>query len=225
MKEQQAELLVDLMQISDNFLIKHHFEYQHFCGVVIISDRWLITAAHCIVNVRLLPVNVVVGSHLLNSGGIVHQSSRLVPHPEYNATWISNDVGAVETATTIVFTTYVQRIEMASEPTSGGVNAIVSGWRGTTVDGGPAPDNLQWLRTTTLTNSDCRERLGESAGFVFDHKICTLTRAGEGICQGDSGGPLVVDNKVIGIVSWNTPCARGLPDGFDRTYRIFVNGF
>jgi len=31
-----------------------------------------------------------------------------------------------------------------------------------------------------------------------------------------SGGPLTAGGSVIGIVSWNIPCARGFPDGYDR---------
>ncbi|CRK92938.1 CLUMA_CG006569, isoform A [Clunio marinus] len=188
----------------------------HFCGGVIISNDWAITAAHCIINRGQTAINVVVGSHLLQSGGVVHQSRSHVSHPDYDARWISNDVGAVQTATPIVFTANVQAIAMSSGHV-GVVNAIVSGWGGTTVNGGPAPNNLQWLRTTTLTNADCRARhTTANAEFVFDHKICTFTQAGEGICQGDSGGPLVANNQVIGTVSWNIPCARGRPDAFDR---------
>jgi hypothetical protein len=64
------------------------------------------------------------------------------------------------------------------------------------VSGGPAPNNLQVLPTTTLTNADCRARHTNSAEFVLDHKICTFTRAGEGICQGDS----VTRQKIFGLI-------------------------
>lgn len=106
---------------------------------------------------------------------------------------------------------------MASVATGGGVSAIVTGWGGTAVTGGPAPNNLQALTTTTLTNADCAARhTANNRPFVLDHKICTFTQAGQGICQGDSGGPLVANGQVIGTVSWNIPCARGFPDAFDR---------
>ncbi len=95
-------------------------------------------------------------------------------------------------------------------------NYFLTGWGGTAVTGGPAPNNLQWIQKTTLTNADCRTRMGPNARFVLDSTICTFNQAGQGICQGDSGGPLTAANTVIGIVSWNIPCARGFPDGYDR---------
>lgn len=73
------------------------------------------------------------------------------------------------------------------------------------------------LHTRTLTNADCRSRHGTQNGaLVFDHKICTLTQAGQGVCMGDSGGPVVVGNAVAGAVSWVIACARGFPDVHDR---------
>ena len=152
----------------------------------------------------------------MNSGGVTHTSSRIVNHPNYNAQTIANDVSVVQTATVIAFNTNVQPIALGATQIGGGVTAIVTGWGGTAVTGGPATNNLQQLTTTTLTNADCRAlHSGTNAQFIFDHKICTFTQAG-GICNNDNGGPLVAGDAVIGTVSWFIPCARGFPDAFDR---------
>jgi trypsin len=191
----------------------------HFCGGVIISNQWVLSAAHCTIGRAQTAVHVVVGTILLNAGGVVHQSAQIINHPDYNSQWISNDVSVIRTAALMTLNANVQPVALGSSHVGGGVNAIVSGWGGTAVTGGPAPNNLQWVTTTTLTNADCRARhTAGNAQFVFDHKICTFTIAGQGICQGDSGGPLVAAGQVIGTVSWNIPCARGWPDAFDRTH-------
>jgi hypothetical protein len=88
-----------------------------------------------------------------------------------------------------VFSSTIAAILVPNHFTGGGISAIVSGWGGTAVTGGPAPNNLQWITKTTLTNADCRTRMGTAnERFVIDSKICTFTQAGQGICQGDSGG-------------------------------------
>lgn len=80
---------------------------------------------------------------------------------------------------------------------------------------------MQALYTTTITNADCRNRLGFNERFVHEYKICTFTQAGQGTCTTDNGSPLTTGtgaNAVqIGIVSWQFfPCARGDPDGYNR---------
>jgi trypsin len=71
---------------------------------------------------------VVVGTHLLNSGGVAHQSQRYVNHPSYNAQTIANDVSVIQTATTITFNSLAQAIGLGSNFVGGGVNAVISGW-------------------------------------------------------------------------------------------------
>jgi len=188
----------------------------HFCGAVIVSNRHVISAAHCTVGRGGASVRIVMGTVFINSGGVAHTSTRISNHPNYNSNTIANDISVVMTAATISFTAAIQQIAMGTA-NHGATAATVSGWGGTAVTGGPSPNHLQGLNTRTITNADCRARhTAGNAAFVFDHKICTFTQAGQGICQGDSGGPLVAGGAVVGIVSWNIPCARGFPDAYDR---------
>ncbi|KAG5681864.1 hypothetical protein PVAND_011271 [Polypedilum vanderplanki] len=191
----------------------------HFCGGSIIQEHWVLSAAHCTINRTPANTRVVAGTVLLNGGANpqLHDVERIVNHPNYDSALIAQDVCVIRVTSPFIFTANVRAIPYASHFTGGGVDAVVSGWGGTAVTGGPAPNNLQWIRKTTLTNADCRARMGTAnERFVIDSKICTFTQAGQGICQGDSGGPLTAGGYVIGIVSWNIPVTRGFPDGYDR---------
>ncbi|XP_055706586.1 trypsin alpha-3-like [Phlebotomus papatasi] len=188
----------------------------HFCGATIIAARTVLSAAHCTVGRSTGGTRVVVGTHLRLSGGMSHAVNRIVNHPNYNANTIAFDVSIVQTSANFQGSNTVQSIAMGSAHVGGGVTAIVSGW-GQTSHPGSAPNVLQWAALTTLTNADCRNRhTANNAQFVFDHKMCTFTRSGQGICMGDSGGPLVVGSNVVGIPSWVIACARGFPDVYDR---------
>lgn len=104
----------------------------HFCGGSVINNRWVLSAAHCTIGRTLANTVVVLGSLFTQSGGIAHQSSAIINHPQYNANLISNDVSVVQTATTITFTAAVQPIEMGSAFV-GVQSAVASGWGQTSV--------------------------------------------------------------------------------------------
>lgn len=69
-----------------------------------------------------------------------------------------------------------------------------------------------------MTNDECRKLHNDKNAPINDFgTLCAYSgRLEYGICKGDSGSPLVVDEEVIGVASWSTKCARGVPDGFTR---------
>lgn len=102
-------------------------------------------------------------------------------------------------------------LPIAAGEVGGGFEAVLSGWGGTYA-GSPLPNNLQYVNLRTLSNSEC----SQTWSGIFNSNICTFTKTGEGACNGDSGGPLVVQNILVGVVSWGSPCAVGYPDVFTR---------
>lgn len=82
------------------------------------------------------------------------------------------------------------------------------------------PDNLQYKRTTTLTNADSRSRLPE---FMYeeitDRTFCSFTAVGQGSCFGDAGGVLIDSyGEAIGIASFGSVGSRCaiMPDCYTR---------
>ena len=90
-------------------------EYCHICGATIISESWILTGAHCMVNVQTEDLAVLVGDHNLytisNSQKFIQVKEKVV-HPDYNkrgnlTSPLNNDIGLLRLEYPIVFTSQV----------------------------------------------------------------------------------------------------------------------
>jgi hypothetical protein len=148
---------------------------QHLCASSIVNNRWVVTSARCIIFLPQNALQVVVGTVNWSSGGVVQNSQRLVPHPNFDLDTFRSNVGLIQTATVIGFNANVAAVALGSSAVGGGVNVIAVGWMFSRT-------NLLQHTQTTFTNADCRNRYASLnlSHLVLDQNICTNSPNGQG---------------------------------------------
>ncbi|XP_008193161.1 chymotrypsin-like proteinase 5B precursor isoform X1 [Tribolium castaneum] len=196
----------------------------HICGGSIIAKDWVVTAAHCVAGGQPPAYTVVAGSNQLDSPNATRIAvQKIIVHPDWNPSLITNDVALLKLATPIRESEFIQIISLESQNVDAVRNCTLIGW-GRTSYPGSIPNDLQFLDLVSLPFTECKDRWA-SINPVYPTEICTFTKSGEGACHGDSGGPLIDETKknpvLIALVSWGSPCARGMPDVYTRVSSFY----
>lgn len=195
----------------------------HFCGGVLIHTHWVLTAAHCLGDLRDGTLRVRAGDEHLD-GALGNARVRLtVRHPSYEpATW-RNDIALLKIDPLPVGTqaTPVQGPDAAVAARLGDTDVMATGW-GVNRPKGSLPSNeLLGARFRVVPTATCNRAPG-FAGRVTESMLCLAGEGhGESICNGDSGGPAVMflDGyaRLVGIAS------VGLTDCTGRlVYSVFT---
>jgi trypsin len=182
----------------------------HICGGSVIATRWILTAAHCMVDTKPSEVQVGVGRTNINdfSTGQTLDADRIVVHPDYEETG-TFDAALIHVNADIAAPTIALAPQGDDTLEQQGAPMTVAGW-GTEFFGSPIiPENLKAVDVTAVADDNCTTN--GLMGFQADSEVCAETLGGDS-CQGDSGGPMfgtLADGRQVqvGIVSYGLGCA------------------
>ena len=150
----------------------------------LISNRHVLTAAHCTAGSTTRSLAVILGEHFTGDNSFDRRSlSAITDDPLYNSNTMRNDFSILTLTSPVTFTNTVKPACLPSDTSANyeGQTAIVTGW-GTTSFQGSLSSTLREVDVKVTTNDFCRSKYGNDVSryvcqfYSLNSSIVTRTK-------------------------------------------------
>ncbi|XP_013166073.1 PREDICTED: trypsin-1-like [Papilio xuthus] len=207
------------------------------CGGVLVSERFILTAGHCISSKEFGPVTDAKVGILERSAEVDstrrYKIKRIIKHPDYQAPSKYNDIALLETDREITLDNLAVPACLYDGHPINDSSAIVTGWGTTVFRYNKISNILQKVTLQKFSDEDCSRTYAPNSrgmrhmkkGYNSTTQMCFGDwHKKKDSCNGDSGGPAQIKHpqiycmySVVGITSWGRECGHpGQPAIYTR---------
>ncbi|CAG9860336.1 unnamed protein product [Phyllotreta striolata] len=175
------------------------------CGGTILNDRYILTAAHCIMYnpyiVRVGEYNISSETDCTSIGNLIFKCNlpvqdvaieQSIVHPQYSSSSYENDIALIRVQKMNIHLEHIRPIclPLGTFKTSKSEKFIVTGWGVVVVGTGRGSEVLKKAEIKKVDNLTCKNRYSGLRATITEKQICALGMNNQDSCKGDSGGPI-----------------------------------
>uniref|UniRef100_A0A8W7NS14 Peptidase S1 domain-containing protein n=1 Tax=Anopheles atroparvus TaxID=41427 RepID=A0A8W7NS14_ANOAO len=198
------------------------------CGATLISEQWVMTAAHCIESTNIIiRLGEIKDNDPDAEDPVDEWVVKIVKHPNYKRPKVYNDIALLKLQNPVRFSLRIRPACLYSSSEIDRKKSIATGF-GATRSFGSASKELLKVTLDLFSTPECDpyfQRNKRVPQGLSHTQLCAGHLTGDrDTCTGDSGGPLQIYSsemgsctvQVVGITSFGFTCGSSTPGVYTR---------